>query len=131
VLHRISPEPSMSALGQKQTSVHVRVMSALLLKADMAQQDRDVRLVPLAEVADLHSIAWSACASSIGGTVRPSALAVVRLMISSKRVGCSTGSPQSAHPSHDQSWIAPRERQSVGAVPGIDQGIVGFLNPIG
>jgi len=31
----------------------------------------------------------------------------------------------------DQSWIAPRERQSVGVVPGVDQGIVGFLDPIG
>ena len=103
----------MSALGQKQTSRLLRAMSAL------------------AEVADLHSITWSACASSVGGTVRPSVLAVVRLKISSKRVGCSTGSPQSAHPSHDQSWIAPRERQSVGAVPGVDQGIIGFLNPIG
>ena len=35
-------------------------------------------------VKTLHySITWSARASSVGGTVRPSALAVVRLMISS------------------------------------------------
>src|SRR6266550_9191856 len=38
-----------------------------------------------------HSITSSARASSDGGTVRPSALAVVRLMTSSNLVGCSTG----------------------------------------
>src|SRR5262249_50064377 len=35
-LHRINPEPPMSALGQKQTSALVRVMSALPPKADIA-----------------------------------------------------------------------------------------------
>src|SRR4051794_33692191 len=38
-----------------------------------------------------HSITSSARASSVGGTAMPSALAVFILMISSKRVGCSTG----------------------------------------
>ena len=38
-----------------------------------------------------HSITSSARASSVGGTVRPSALAVVRLMTRSNLVGCSTG----------------------------------------
>jgi hypothetical protein len=38
-----------------------------------------------------HSITSSARASSVGGISRPSALAVLRLMINSKRVGCSTG----------------------------------------
>ena len=33
----------MSALGQKRTSAHVRVMSALPPKADIAGRDRDVR----------------------------------------------------------------------------------------
>src|SRR5262249_17003548 len=42
------------------------------------------------ELAALHSITSSA-ASSIGGTVRPSALAVLRLMNSSTFVVCSTG----------------------------------------
>jgi len=37
-----------------------------------------------------HSITSSARANSMGGTVRPSALAVLRLMISSYLVGCST-----------------------------------------
>src|SRR6516165_8547457 len=38
-----------------------------------------------------HSITSSARASSIGGTCRPSALAVLRLIPSSNLVGCSTG----------------------------------------
>src|SRR5215471_16462257 len=38
-----------------------------------------------------HSITSSARASSVSGTVRPSALAVLRLMTNSHLVGCSTG----------------------------------------
>src|SRR5215813_9311942 len=38
-----------------------------------------------------HSITSSASASRVGGTVRPSALAVLRLMASSNLTGCSTG----------------------------------------
>ena len=38
----------MSALGQKQTSGHVRVMSALPPKADIDQSGCDVRFVPTA-----------------------------------------------------------------------------------
>ena len=38
-----------------------------------------------------HSITSSARASSVEGTVRPSALAVLRLMTRSNLVGCSTG----------------------------------------
>src|SRR6516225_8898107 len=38
-----------------------------------------------------HSITSSARASSVGGTVRPSILAVLRLMLSANLVGCSTG----------------------------------------
>ena len=68
-------------------------------KADIGTQSLNVCFVPKADIG----------ADSVGGTVRPSALAVMRLMISSKRVGCFTGSPQSAHPSHDQLWIAPRK----------------------
>src|SRR6516225_7053625 len=40
----------MSALGQKQTSGHVRVMSALPPKADIAEGNRDVRFVPKADM---------------------------------------------------------------------------------
>jgi hypothetical protein len=39
----------------------------------------------------IHSITSSASASSVGGTVRPSALAVLRLSTNSNFVGCSTG----------------------------------------
>src|SRR4029077_14981124 len=49
-----------------------------------AAQQRD-------ELAALHSITSSARASSMGGTVRPSALAVLRLITSSILVGCYTG----------------------------------------
>ena len=41
--------------------------------------------------APLHSITSSARASRVGGTSRPSALAVLRLMTSSNLVGCWTG----------------------------------------
>src|SRR5215510_6481070 len=43
------------------------------------------------ELAPFHSITSSAVASNIGGTSRPSALAVLRLMTSSNLVGCTTG----------------------------------------
>ena len=45
-LHGGNPEPPMSALGQKQTSAHVRVMSALPPKADIESACRDPRFVP-------------------------------------------------------------------------------------
>jgi hypothetical protein len=35
-LHGSNPKPLMSALGQKQTLAHVRIMSALPPKADIA-----------------------------------------------------------------------------------------------
>ena len=40
----------MSALGQKQTSTHVPVMSALPPKADIAECDYHVRFVPKADI---------------------------------------------------------------------------------
>ena len=49
------------------------------------------RTKPRDEVAPSHSITSSARASSVGGTVRPSALAVLRLMTNSNLVGCITG----------------------------------------
>jgi hypothetical protein len=39
----------MSALGQKQTSARIRVMSALPPKADIEAQSHDVRFVPIAD----------------------------------------------------------------------------------
>src|SRR5215831_6658668 len=44
------------------------------------------------ELATLHSITSSAIASNPGGMVRPSALAVCRLMTNSNLVDCITGS---------------------------------------
>jgi hypothetical protein len=43
-------EPLMSALGQKQTSDERPSMSALPPKADIAERDRHVRFVPLADM---------------------------------------------------------------------------------
>src|SRR6516165_4552985 len=43
------------------------------------------------ELAALHSITSSAMASTPGGTSRPSAFAVLRLMTNSNLVGCCTG----------------------------------------
>src|SRR5262249_33050663 len=43
------------------------------------------------ELAPFHSITSSARASKVGGTPRPSALAVLRFTISSNLVGCCTG----------------------------------------
>jgi hypothetical protein len=39
----------MSALGQERTFPHVRLMSALPLKADIAEGDRHVHFVPKAD----------------------------------------------------------------------------------
>src|SRR5262249_32586231 len=52
---------------------------------DRAAEQRDER------AAITHSTTWSARASSVGGTVRPSACAVIKLTTSSNFVGCSTG----------------------------------------
>jgi hypothetical protein len=43
----------MSALGQKQTSEYVRTMSALPPKADIAEGNRHVRIVPKADIGRL------------------------------------------------------------------------------
>jgi hypothetical protein len=43
------------------------------------------------ELSPSHSMTSSAVASSVGGTVMPSALAVLRLITNSNFVGCSTG----------------------------------------
>jgi hypothetical protein len=41
----------MSVKGQKRTLNHVHPMSALLLKADIAERDHHVRFVPQADMA--------------------------------------------------------------------------------
>ena len=57
-LHRSSPEPLMSALGQKRTLGHLRLMSALPPKADIGTQPRDVRFVPKARGRYCHVAGW-------------------------------------------------------------------------
>src|SRR5262250_3194513 len=86
----------MSALGQKRTFSSGRAMSRLPPKADIVDHDWDVRFVPKADILrcgrDLrYSVTSSAMASSVCGILRPSALAVLRLMTSSNLDGCSTG----------------------------------------
>ena len=75
----------MSALGQKQTFAVQTVMSALPPTADMCGATRDVRFVP---IADIYSITSSAMEITLDGTVRPSALAVLRLITSSNFAAC-------------------------------------------
>ena len=73
------------------------VMSALPPKADMCCALAHVRFGPKADSCiaakkgDRYSITSSARASNVGGTDKPSALAVVRLMTRSNLVGCATG----------------------------------------
>ena len=45
ILHGSNPKSLMSALGQKRTLEHVRVMSALPPKADIGTQSWNVRFV--------------------------------------------------------------------------------------
>ena len=72
--------PHMSALGQKQTCAVQKGMSALPPIADMCSALADVRFVPKADIPANHSIISSARACIAAGTVRPSVLAVFRLM---------------------------------------------------
>jgi hypothetical protein len=80
-------------------------------KADTSQRNRHVRFTPESRHVrcnrgcrfwaisglmhrskqHLYSITSSARVSMVGGTAKPIAFAVLRLMTSSKRVGCSTG----------------------------------------
>ena len=82
---------TMSALGQKQTFAVQNVMSALTPKADMCSAIAHVRFVPIADIAPSHSINSSARPISVFGTLRPSALAVLRLIARLYFVGACTG----------------------------------------
>ena len=50
VVHHSKLRQRMSALGQKRTLEQVKAMSALLPKADIETQSRDVRFVPKADI---------------------------------------------------------------------------------
>src|SRR5215472_15402633 len=56
ILRGSNPQGRMSALGQKQTSAHVRVMSALPPKADIGTQSWNVRFVPKADIRTALSV---------------------------------------------------------------------------
>src|SRR5450759_4508426 len=58
----------------------------------------------------LYSITLSACESSVGGIVRPSVFAVLRLMTNSNLVGSSTGRSTGLVPLRILSTYAPARR---------------------
>src|SRR5262249_14869311 len=67
------------------------------------------------ELAAVHSITSSARASSLSGTWRPSAFAVLRLITSSNLVGCITGksaglAPLRTFPAYTPIWLNASER---------------------
>jgi hypothetical protein len=88
----IAGDPSKVKL---KLTLFLRRTAAEQLAARAIEQDRNlVREIFGAgrrRVVSGHSITRSARTSSDGGMVRPSALAVLRLMTSSNLVGCSTG----------------------------------------
>jgi hypothetical protein len=68
-------------------------MSALPPKADIRADEIDIRFVPLAikvhrSKMSNYSSTSSAAVSSVGGTLRPSILAVPALMTNSNLFGC-------------------------------------------
>src|SRR5262249_33937794 len=70
------------------------------------------------ELAPPHSITSSARASSVSGTVRPSALAVLRLITSSNLVGCWMGKSAGLAPLRMRStYAAARRNRSVESLP--------------
>src|SRR5262245_48778096 len=75
---RIGLRPSDAGCGRKRGSARCQLQKLSAEKAHL-------------NLPSQHSITSSARASSVGGTSRPSALAVLRLMTSSNFVGCSTG----------------------------------------
>ena len=82
----------MSLMGLRRTQ-YEQISSGLPLKADITQYRRHVSKVPKNRLMHRseqahHSITSSARASSDGGTVSPSALAVLRLIVSWYFVGC-------------------------------------------
>src|SRR5712664_1492834 len=89
----------MSELGQTEKNSVLAYVFRVTLKADIAQYSRHVSNVPFPihaaakRHARLHgySITSSARASNVGGTVRPSAFAVLRLTTISNLVANSTG----------------------------------------
>jgi len=71
------------------TNTESYVVSCRVVVREIRQRDRSSE--KSAELPPPHSITSSARARSDGGTVRPSALAALRLITRSNFVGCSTG----------------------------------------
>jgi hypothetical protein len=99
-LHGSNSKPCMSLLGQKQTLRPEISMAALPPKADITERDRHVCFVPKADVSrcskiryrrSAYSITSSARPSNGSGMLRPSALAVLRLITRLSLTACITG----------------------------------------
>src|SRR6516225_12412222 len=88
-------------------------MSALPPKADIGTQPLDVRFVPKADIARCSKTLpiRSPRPSSVRGTLRPSALAVFRLIISSHLFGIERSAP-----SHKRSFWQSRFSQAIDKV---------------
>src|SRR5262245_10389345 len=84
----LSPPPRIALV---RTQEHADAAHLLRLLRARRERPRRRAADDLDELAPLHSITSSARASSVGGIVRPSALAVLRLMIRSTLVTCCTG----------------------------------------
>ena len=76
----------MSAMGQNEKVSRRAFLDRCTPESGRSLNAANGSFVPTTEVA-AYSITSSARASSIGGTVRPSALAVFKLIISSYLVG--------------------------------------------
>jgi len=70
-LHRSNPEPLMSALGQKQTSAYVRVMSALPRKRTLVERVGMSAFVPCVDGSELARRIFTSQAWSVQPCVRP------------------------------------------------------------
>jgi len=97
-LHCEIPEPPMAQMGQKRRSQSERGSRACPLCSDSDRVGASQRSAALCQLrrnasqqTEPYSITSSARASSIGGTSRPSALAVLRLMTNSYLVTCWMG----------------------------------------
>src|SRR5262249_34271864 len=121
-VHCRNPEQRMSQMGQTRTSVHVCGTTASPLEADITELPCDVAEGPTTDSCTAarqdYSITSSAFASSVRGTSRPSALAVLRLMTSSNLVGPWTGSSLGFAPCRMRStYEAERRCRSTGNTP--------------
>src|SRR4029077_9228837 len=91
-LHKRSEADLSVRVGSRRAKEHPDAPHTLALLRARGVRHRNRRAgKPRDELAPPHSITSSARASSDGGTVRPSALAVFRLITSSYLVGACTG----------------------------------------